>query len=287
MKPTFEQIKKNPSKSSINQLILNLPEFEPYWHFHPEYELTYIIKGSGKRIVGDSIEPFVPGDLVLLGADLPHTWNSVQSDQEKGICKAVVFQFNKGMVPDSENWFPEFENIQRLLEKAYRGISFSGQQATKIGIKLEKLPKHKGLQKLTRFWLILDELGRADEYSFLASEGYAPSLNKFNGDRINNVFKFVSYHFAEEIKLRQLANLTHMTETSFSRFFKIITGESFMDYLNSYRISKACVLLAEKKEMSILEIAYKSGFKSSTHFNRMFLDKKGCTPTNFRRQYFV
>jgi AraC-like DNA-binding protein len=287
MKPSFEQIKKNPSKSSVNQVILNLPEFEPYWHFHPEYELTYIINGSGKRIVGDSIEPFGPGDLVLLGADLPHTWNSVRSDQEKGICKAVVFQFNKGMVPDTEEWFSEFENIQKLLRKAYRGISFYGQQAEEIGKKLEKLPNSRGLQKLTRFWLILDKLSRTDEYSFLASEGYAPSLNKFNGERINKVFKFVSEHFAEEIKLRQLANLTHMTETSFSRFFKTISGESFMDYLNSYKISKACALLAEKKEMSILEIAYKAGFKSSTHFNRMFLDKKGCTPTNFRRQHFV
>lgn len=287
MKPSFEQIKKNPSKSSFSQVILNLPEFEPYWHFHPEYELTYIISGSGKRIVGDSIEPFGPGDLVLLGADLPHTWNSVRSDQEKGICKAVVFQFNKGMVPDTEEWFSEFENIQKLLRKAYRGISFYGQQAEEIGKKLEKLPNSRGLQKLTRFWLILDKLSRADENSFLASEGYAPSLNKFNGERINKVFKFVSEHFAEEIKLRQLANLTHMTETSFSRFFKTISGESFMDYLNSYKISKACALLAEKKEMSILEIAYKAGFKSSTHFNRMFLDKKGCTPTNFRRQHFV
>jgi len=287
MKPSFEQIKKNPSKSSFSQVILNLPEFEPYWHFHPEYELAYIINGSGKRIVGDSIEPFGPGDLVLLGADLPHTWNSVQSDQEKGICKAVVFQFNKGMVPDTAEWFLEFENIQKLLRKAYRGISFYGQPAKEIGKKLEKLPNSRGLEKLTRFWLILDKLSRADEYSFLASEGYTPTLNKFNGERINNVFKFVSEHFAEEIKLRQLANLTHMTETSFSRFFKTISGESFMDYLNSYKISKACALLAEKKEMSILEIAYKAGFKSSTHFNRMFLDKKGCTPTNFRRQHFV
>jgi AraC-like DNA-binding protein/mannose-6-phosphate isomerase-like protein (cupin superfamily) len=287
MKPSFEQIKKNPSKSLLNQVILNLPEFEPYWHFHPEYEITYIINGSGKRIVGDSIEPFGPGDLVLLGTELPHTWNSVRSDQEKGNCKAVVFQFNSGMIPDSKNWFPEFENLQRLLVKAYRGISFSGQKATEIGKKLEKLPKVEGLQKLTRFWLILDELSRVGEYKFLASEGYAPSLNKFNGERINKVFKFVSEHFAEDIKLRQIASLTHMTETSFSRFFKKITGESFMDYLNSYRISKACALLAEKREMSILEIAYKSGFKSSTHFNRMFLNKKCCTPTHFRRQHFA
>jgi AraC-like DNA-binding protein len=287
MKPSFEQVKLNPSKSSFNQVILNLPEFEPYWHFHPEYELTYIINGSGNRIVGDSIQPFGRGDLVLLGAELPHTWNSIQSDQEKGICKAVVFQFHKGMVPYSNEWFHEFKSIQRLLARAYRGISFSGQQATEVGKKLEKLPNSRGLEKLTRFWLILDELSRVGEYSFLASEGYAPSLNKFNGERINKVFKFVSEHFAEEIKLRQLANLTNMTETSFSRFFKMITGESFMDYLNSYRISKACALLAEKREMSILEIAYKSGFKSSTHFNRMFLDKKSCTPTNFRRQHFA
>jgi AraC-like DNA-binding protein len=287
MKPSFEQIKYTYSKFSLNQLILNLADFEPFWHFHPEFELTFIIKGSGKRLVGDSIQPFGPGDLVLLGSDLPHTWNSVRSSKEKSICKAIVFQFSKGMVPDPEYGFPEFENIYRLLGRANRGIAFSGQQVTEICKKLEKLPKSKDLDKLTRFWMILDELSRVGEYSFLASEGYAPSLNKFNGERINKVFKFVSDHFHEEIKLQQLANLTHMTETSFSRFFKMMTGEPFMDYLNSYRISRACSLLAEKNEKSVLEIASESGFKSSTHFNRMFLFKKGLTPTCYRRQFSV
>lgn len=95
MKPGLEQIKKNEANSSLTQLILDLPEFEPYWHFHPEFELTFIISGSGKRIVGDSVEPFQKGDLVLLGSDLPHTWNSGNNNIKSESCKAVVFQFNQ------------------------------------------------------------------------------------------------------------------------------------------------------------------------------------------------
>lgn len=287
MKPSFEQIKKNISESLITQLVLDLPEFEPYWHFHPEYELTYIIRGSGKRIVGDSIEPFEAGDLVLLGANLPHTWNSVKHDPDISSYKALVFQFSDSLVPGNGNYFPEFEGINRLLKLSQRGIWFHGSQATETGKKLIKLTRSKGIDKLTRFWLIVDQLAKSNKYSFLASENYSPSLNKYSFERINNVFSYVSGHFSEDIRLSHLARLTHMTETSFSRFFKTITGESFTEYLNNYRISRSCCLLAEQKEKSILQIAYESGFKSSTHFNRMFLIKKGCSPTNFRRQYFV
>ncbi len=287
MKPGLEQVKKNESNSSLTHHILDLPEFEPYWHFHPEFELTFIISGSGKRIVGDSVEKFDEGDLVLLGSDLPHTWNSFRREPGNALHRAVVFQFSRNLVPGPSQGFPEFEGISRLLDRAHRGISFGGAQVMKTGKKLEALTRSVGLGKLTQFWLILDELSKAGEYRFLASEGYAPTLNTYSGERVNNVFRYVSMHFDQDIKISQLAQLTHMTETSFSRFFKMITGETFMEYVNNIRISRACAMLAEQKEKSISQIAGESGFKSSTHFNRMFLIKKGCTPTHFRRQYFV
>ncbi len=283
MKPSFEQVNKQPDGSQLRQLILDLPEFEPYWHFHPEFELTYIISGSGKRIIGDSVEPFVAGDLVLLGPDLPHTWNSAPG--QKGQYKAVVFQFGRSIVPGPGNGFPEFQNIARLLDFSVRGLHFYGNDMVTVSKKITRLCRLTGLEKTTAFWLLLNELATKGKFVSLASEGYVPSLNKHNADRINKVFGYVSDHFGDMIKLSDVASLVHMTETSFSRFFKQITGEPFTEYLNNARISHACVLLAGRSERSISEIALESGFRSSTHFNRMFLQKKGCTPSYFRQQH--
>ncbi|MEI6060730.1 MAG: AraC family transcriptional regulator [Bacteroidota bacterium] len=287
MKPGLEQIKRNEATSSLTQRILDLPEFEPFWHFHPEFELTYIIRGRGKRIVGDSVEPFQEGDLVLLGPDLPHTWNSGNNNNKSESCKAVVFQFSHKMLSDLINEFPEFEAIRRLLNIANRGISFHGEQALETRKKLLKLSKSSGLVKLTQFWLILDDLSRSNNYRLLASANYVPSLNKYNVERINSVFSYVTGHFTENISLQKVAGIVHMTQTSFCRFFKMITGETFTEYLNNFRISHACVLLIKQQDRSILQVAYDSGFKSSTHFNRMFLQKKNCTPTGFRRLHLA
>jgi AraC-like DNA-binding protein len=285
MKASFEFVSKTESVSSLKQLVLNLPDFEPYWHFHPEFELTYIISGSGKRIVGDSMDEFYPGDMVLLGPDLPHTWNSVDNEDRKGNCRAVVFQFSERLIPGRAEEFPEFDNVRRLLEMAWRGIFFRHEISNLFEKKLIQLSKNAGLEKLSTFWLILNQLSKTPHYNLIASANYVPSISKYHGERINKVFKYVSVNFAEDIRLAHLAGLTHMTETSFSRFFKMITGETFSEYLNNTRIANAARLLVEKRSISINEVAIESGFKSSTHFNRMFFQKKGCSPSNFRKEH--
>jgi transcriptional regulator GlxA family with amidase domain len=137
---------------------------------------------------------------------------------------------------------------------------------------------------LSSFWQLLGELGKMTDYTLLAGETYSPSLNKYQGERINKVFRFVADHFHENIQLRQVASLVHMTETSFSRFFRAITGETFIDYLNNFRISHACRLLAGNKEKVINQVAAECGYRSSTHFNHMFQLRKKCSPSDFRRR---
>jgi AraC-like DNA-binding protein len=284
MKPSFEHVLKGESVSSLKNLVLDLPDFEPFWHYHPEFELTYIIHGTGKRIVGDCIEPFFPGDLVLLGPDLPHTWNSFRDKDDKKICRAVVFQFGAKLIPGTTETFPEFDSIRRLLKIAGRGISFDGKKTDAVGKKLLRLSKVHGLAKLSSFWLLLDELGKMMDYTLLAGDTYSPPLNKYHGERINKVFRFVADNFHENIQLCQVARLVYMTETSFSRFFRAITGETFIDYLNNFRISQACRLLVSNKEKDINQVAAECGYRSSTHFNHMFQLRKKCSPSDFRRR---
>ena len=75
MKALLEKI-SNPAQSSFTIFYYSEKEFDAPWHFHPEYELTYIKSSSGMRYVGDSVLEFEAGDLVLLGPNLPHCWKN-------------------------------------------------------------------------------------------------------------------------------------------------------------------------------------------------------------------
>ena len=89
MKAFFEKIPAIEEMSFLARGIV-IPYFDAPLHYHPEYELTLIVKGNGKRFVGDSIENFEAGDLVLLGSNLPHFWRNQNCNNplERGVKKS-------------------------------------------------------------------------------------------------------------------------------------------------------------------------------------------------------
>ena len=141
-----------------------------------------------------------------------------------------------------------------------------------------------GMEKLLQLYAILDELGRSDNFEILASPNYNPGTGELQEKRIDDACNYIHENYARPLKLAELAELTHMTETSFCRFFKKMTGKSFSDYVNDLRVGRAGKLLTESTS-SVNEIAYASGFNSITHFNRMFLRKKGMSPVKFRSHF--
>ncbi|MBK9356406.1 MAG: helix-turn-helix domain-containing protein [Bacteroidales bacterium] len=282
MKASYEHI---DTGSFHKQLSISQAAFEFFWHYHPEIELTYILKGTGERIVGDHTGSFSAGDLVLVGSNLPHTWTSTGSALNPDSCKAIVVQFRSEMFDFRQGGFPEFENIRNLIVLSQRGIRFSPAIAAEAGRQMMLLQHKQGLPWLAGFWTLLDFLGHSDDFILLSSVGYSPSLKRLNQDRIAKVFQFMGQNFKSEIRLRKVAEMVCMTETSFSRFFRKNTGMTFNDYLNELRLSHACRLLVDHPEKSIAEAGWESGFRSSTHFNRMFLSRKGISPSAFKKCY--
>ncbi len=282
MKASYEYIDQD---SSHTQLWISQPAFEFYWHYHPEHELTFILQGSGERIVGNHIESFTAGDLVLLGPSLPHTWTSFGSDLIPDSCQALVVHFRADIFENSLAGMPEFDPIRRLIERSARGIKFSQAVSGEAGREMILLKNKQGLQWLTGFWTLLDGLSKTDEFILLSSPGYSPSLKKQNQERIDRVFLWLNQHHSGDITLKQAADMVFMTETSFSRFFKKNIGITFNGYLNELRLASACRLLIEHPEKSIPEIGWESGFRSSTHFNRMFKSKSGYSPSAYRRMH--
>jgi len=277
MKALLEDIEGKKGNESFLAYSFTVPSFEFKWHFHPEYELTLITRGSGKRLVGDSYQNFEAGDLVLLGPDLAHTWVSNPSGKAKDV-SAVVIQFSATYI-QSFLVLHEFKEIASLLSSAPFGLAFSSQG---IAEPIAELPNKAGVEKVAALMLILQKL-TTQKPKKLASGYFRPVRGTENEKRINIICQYVQKHASEKFSLEKVATLVHLSRSAFCKFFKRATGQTFTDYVNDIRIGIACELLIES-EKHINEIAYRSGFDSLTYFNRIFIKKKGVTPRKFREQ---
>jgi AraC-like DNA-binding protein/mannose-6-phosphate isomerase-like protein (cupin superfamily) len=275
MKPLFEDIGSRRGANSYVAYRYTTSAFPFLWHYHPEYELTLILEGSGKRMVGDSHEYFFPGDLVLLGPGLPHTWVSEMSSA------AVVIQFSEIFVAPILQ-FPECDRIRQLLARASQGLAFPMSKST-LPTAIERLPAAKSVSRITALLEVLQGMaGPRVASRALASPNFQPAPGKKTEGRIGKVFQYIHRHSAETVSLGEMAALINLSESAFCKFFKRTTGKTFSDYLSETRIGHACHLLSESDD-TISEIAYRSGFESLTYFNRVFLRKKGMRPREFRK----
>ena len=280
MKPLLENLTSKMGRHSFMAFAVSQPGFDFYWHYHPEYELTLIINGKGRRLVGDSHENFQPGDLVLIGPGLPHTW--VSGGGVKGRSEAVVIQFSQDFMQRFAD-LDELSAINKLLLRGKQGLLFKGKIPATVKQQIQLLPEKTGVEKITGLLKILNELSGLKSSS-LASSFYQPLKGKENETRINKVCQFVQKHAAEPLTIHKAAALIHLSPGAFCKFFKRITGKTFSDYVNDIRIAHVCTqLLATDRQ--IAEIAFMNGFETLTYFNRVFLKKKGIRPGQYRSNH--
>lgn len=282
MKAAYENVETLKGNQAYVAYSFTVPFFEFKWHYHPEYELTLITKGSGKRIIGDSHEHFVEGDLILCGSGLPHTWSSEPSKHDT--VSAVVIQFSDEFIGDFMQ-YNECGDIRQLLEKSGRGLFFNDEIAMTVSKTVAKLPNQKGVAKITSLLKILQKL-TVSNHSTLSSEFYTANRSKETENRINKVCQFIQDHASENITVSEASEMVHLSKSAFCKFFKRTMRTNFSDYVNDIRIANACYLLSET-DKPVREIAMETGFESLTYFNRIFLKKKTRTPSAFRKNHRV
>lgn len=278
MKPSFENINRIREGESFVVYNYEAAYFPFKWHYHPEYELTLITSGSGKRLVGDHYADFVPGDLVLLGGNLPHTWSSEPARQRVG---AVVIQFSETFIAPVLQ-YPECASIATLLRKSERGLFFRKQRAGKVTEKIQQLSAATGVEKLLGLIEVLHLLCKTNAEPVSTSAMLHASTDQAE-ERINKVFQHIYRNYKRPFRIDQLARLIHLSPGAFCKFFKKITGKTFSDYVNDLRVARASTLLLET-DRHITQIAYEVGFESITYFNRVFSRKKKTTPRAFRAE---
>ncbi|MBL0745627.1 helix-turn-helix domain-containing protein [Chryseolinea lacunae] len=277
MKAIFEKVRAN-EENSITAFCYQGPAFDAPFHFHPEYELTYIVASKGIRYVGNHISPFAEDDLVLIGSNVPHFWKNEKARGRHA--QSLVVQWKEDVIHPLR----EFAGILALLKRAGRGIKFNAPFALTVKSKMEDLVNEKGLKRYLLLLDLLETLARQKKVTYLSTPDHTFTLSNDVHHRLKRVQEFVHDHYTRRITLAELAAQVHMTEQSFSRFFSKAMQKPFFSYLNEYRVQVAARILLESTT-PVAQVGYETGFESLTFFYQQFKKYKHASPLQFRKMH--
>jgi AraC-like DNA-binding protein len=256
------------------------------WHYHDNYEISFITEGTGKRIVADSIEEFQPGDLVFIGRNLPHVWmvdvEQFTTNQRK--LEMVYLQFPREVINSEMLKLPEFRNISNALSLSERGIKVTGETLNEVSEIMLQLPYLGSFERFLQILKLIDIIGRSENIVQLASKEFVNKQFSYKNKRIAAIHEYLMRYYQKNIDLVQIASLVNMAEGSVCRFFKMQVGMTIFEYLNQIKIEFACKLLMNKN-MSVMDVAFDSGFNNLSHFNKQFKKNTGLTPLEYKQRY--
>jgi AraC-like DNA-binding protein len=261
------------------QLALNTHKI----HSHRNFELNFISSGSGKRIVGNSISGFAKGDLVLLGPNIPHCWDILETEPDTA-AECIVTHFNENIISSDFFNIPELEPIAALLKCAGNGIWFKGKKTEKVGLALRKIVTMKDLERYIELLKVFNLLLQIDDREHLALPSSLPSVYETDHDHINKIYEYVFRNIQTGIKLKEAAALVFKEPGSFCRYFKKKTNQTFMDYVKNVRIGLAAKLLTET-DKQISHICYECGYNNLANFNHYFKVIMNRTPSEYRKDF--
>lgn len=252
-------------------------------HSHKNFELNYITSGVGRRIVGDNISGFEKGDLVLLGPDLPHCWEVLDTEEGKEpMC--IVTHFSENIIDSDFFKMPELEKVVALLKLANRGIRFKIENDTEIRQILDEMSESQGLEYYIGLLKIFNSLIKIEDWERLSNPMNRSSVFSKNIEKVNKVYEYVFQNIQEGIRLEEASAVLNMAPSSFCRFFKKKTGHTFMEYVKNVRVGIAAKLLAET-DKQITQICFESGYNNLANFNHYFKANMGKTPSDYRKNF--
>ena len=252
------------------------------WNFHPEVEIHYIPNASGVVLAGDHVGAFTPGHISLIGSNLPHDWVTPLGHGERIPGRDIVVQFLPSKLEQASAFLPELAGLREFFVRAQRGLSFRGRAREKAEALILDMEFQTGSARLATFLSLLSLLRDTDEVDVMSSEAYVPDLSYGSLEALQQVFTYIFANLSEDIRLPDMARMVGMSDSSFSRFFKKNSGNSFTDHVNKLRIWRAGQLLTETS-MPITDICFEVGYRNLSNFNRVFLRHYNLTPTRYRK----
>lgn len=277
----------NPTLKSFSIRHDYLPYFYNQYHYHPEVELLFIQEGTGTQFVGDSIQRFEGGDLLLIGSDCPHylrSDNKYFSGDPNLWVSALVIHFNPSIF--SKDFLSLLENrpIDQLLEKSKKGLRIMGNTKTRVTESMKKMMVTDKGNMILALYTLLDLLATSNEYELLGTRIMEGDNNDKETERINAIYNFSAKHFKRKITIDEIAGVAHLSANSFCRYFKNKTKKNFSHFLNEIRVEYACKKIREN-QLQVTQVCYEAGFNNFVNFNNAFKKITGKTPTQYAKQF--
>ena len=261
--------------------------FYDRWHYHPELELVHIEQGSGTQFVGDNIQHFQSGDLILIGPNLPHYWRCDEKyfrGESDLYAQATVLHFSEDIFGAIFLNQPENKSITELLEKAKRGMKLSGEENKNVKAILQNLLDQKESNPMIALLQILQVLSQNQEVKLLSNSDYHENFDQHDTDRINQIYQYSLKNFQQKITIEEIAEIANVSPHSFCRYFKSRSRKTYSQFLLEIRIGHACKLLLDGK-LSVAQICYESGFNNFANFNKYFKILTQKSPLQYQKEY--
>lgn len=281
MKVVQESVPRSEALT-LRVLPLSLDAFDGPVHTHPVLELTHIERGAGLRFIGDTVEPFAAGDMVLVAPHVAHAWWTGRADRAPGAAVATVMQLHVApAVAGLPEWKP---SLGALLDERVAGWVISGELAADLAQGLAAMAGTAGLEQLGQGLTLLGRLTHPDAARWRRPLGMralddAPSAP--SSRRIDHLLTWIRDHLQHDLALAAAAAHLHVTPAAFSRSFKRLVGRSFTDYVNDLRIAEAQLLL-RRTDRPITQIAAACGYTTLSNFNTQFRRRAGMSPRDYR-----
>ena len=277
MKIVLEDIKRLAGSSFRILVNPKLNDFY-YWHFHPEYELTYIVAQNGTRRVGNHVGNFEGSDLVFIGSNIPHLNfdYGIKTEYQK-----VVVQISEDFFKNDLSTTPELASIYQFFENSKRVICIHGKTKSIVGKRLQKVHLLSHFDQFIEVLSIFQLLANTEEMSFLNEVPFENIYNNKEQVRLKIVYEFIESNFQRPISLEEMALKANLSKAAFCRYFKKMTQLTFTEFLNQYRIEQAKRLL--KSDKNVTETCFECGFESLSYFNRIFKKVVGKNPIQYKK----
>lgn len=288
MKPQLLKVLKTPTHSfSVRE------DRDPFinnrWHYHAEVELIHFHQGGGTQFVGDHINRFQSGDIILVGSNLPHYWrydDAYFKENKEVAAHSTVIHFSENFWGDTFLQLPETKPIRALLDKARRGILVQAKEGGDIPMRMEKIRLSEGAGRIVALIECLSALAEREHLHLLSSIGFRPDFSDLEHDRINAIYDYSFSHFSEKIYLEKVAAVVGLVPNSFCRYFKSRTGKTYTQFLTEIRVGHACKLLIDNR-ISIKQLCYESGFNNFTCFHKNFRMITGKSPQQYQKEHRI
>ncbi|WP_223654206.1 AraC family transcriptional regulator [Hymenobacter psoromatis] len=283
LKAAYEAVAPNAASSFSVRTFAEEVFTAPY-HYHPEYELTLIVQGRGRRYVGSHVAEYGPGDLVLVGAQLPHCWKTAPAGLQRAASVSVVAQFTHECLGEVFFGKPEMHAIAQLLRRSANGLHFpdAGQHLRPALRQLGQEPDP--FRRLQALLGLLQALASTPHYEVLDAQQRVGTLAPAERERYHRVMAYLVEHFRGPLTLAQVAEVAHLTPNAFCKYFKNLTRRTFVEVMIEYRLQYATQQLVSTNK-AVAEICYDSGFRDVSYFNKLFKAQRQHSPLQYRRAF--